>query len=155
MLEGLATNRFLREGSAKADLGAETAVLEHDTQLAALGRLLAQRGWIYVRFLSELAKLFVRIARAVESLHHEALQGDAPPFTPPDAGESVCSSQFPLPTYDNAGTKVTPQPLLSSSVMGPFGLPAGNGPSASVPTSGPFRQSLHIAPRPRGEQGTA
>ncbi|MFM7986363.1 MAG: hypothetical protein ACKPKO_44335, partial [Candidatus Fonsibacter sp.] len=74
----LVTSPYLREGNARADLGAKMTMLEHEPRLAVLGKLLAQRGWVYVRFLSELAKLFVWIARAVEGLHHEALQQDAP-----------------------------------------------------------------------------
>ena len=127
MLEGLATNRFLREGSAKADLGAETALLEHDPQLAALGRLLAQRGWIYVRFLSELAKLFVRIARAVESLHHEALQGDAPP-SPRQMREKAYAQANSrcLPTT-TPGRRSPPNPSCPARVWAPLAFPLGTG----------------------------
>ncbi|MFM7074818.1 MAG: hypothetical protein ACKO3G_01970, partial [Planctomycetaceae bacterium] len=55
VLVGLVTNPGLREGNARADLGANVALTEHEPQLAVLGRLLAQRGSVYVRFLSELA----------------------------------------------------------------------------------------------------
>ena len=49
-------------GNAKVGAVAKSALLEHDQQLAGLGPVLAQRGWLYVRFLTELARLFVRVA---------------------------------------------------------------------------------------------
>ena len=63
--DGRITCAQLYAGNAKVDAVAKRALLEHDQQLAGLGPVLAQRGWLYVRFLTELASLFVRIARAV------------------------------------------------------------------------------------------
>ena len=41
--EGLVTSPFLREGNSEADSGAKRALLEHNPQLNALGKQLAQR----------------------------------------------------------------------------------------------------------------
>ena len=52
-----------RRLNVASDAAATEALLEHGPHLSALGKLLAQSGWLYDGFLSELARLFVRVAR--------------------------------------------------------------------------------------------
>ncbi|MFM7984976.1 MAG: hypothetical protein ACKPKO_37220, partial [Candidatus Fonsibacter sp.] len=54
-LEGRRTNDRLRAGNEMADSAAKGALAVHGPQLAELSRILAQRGWLYIRFLRELA----------------------------------------------------------------------------------------------------
>ena len=154
MLEGLVTNPFLREGHAKADLGAKVALLEHDPQLAALGKLLAQRGWVYVRFLSELARLFVRVARAVETLHQEALQSDAP-LHPTIFGRKRMLKPISVAYLRQCRGEGHPPTPLFQLGYGPLWPSRWERAERFCTHLRAFWQSLHIAPRPRGAQGTA
>ena len=156
MLEGLVTSPFLMEGNAKADSGAKVALLEHDPQLAALGKQLAHRGWIYVRFLSELAKLFVRVARAVEALHQEAIQSDAPPpLHPTILGRKRMLKPISVAYLRQCRDEGRPPTPLFQLGYGPLWPSCWGRAERFCTRLRAFWQSLHIAPRPRGAQGTA
>jgi hypothetical protein len=66
---GLVTTSEFRKHNEVADQAAKAAVLQHPAPLRGFIRVMTGRGKMYIRFLQELAKLFVRIARAVEAAY--------------------------------------------------------------------------------------
>jgi hypothetical protein len=79
LLAGRCTSGHLRAGNERADAAAKGALAAHGPLLAEFSRVLAQRGWLYIRFLRELAQLFIRVAREVQAALEMARQSEAPP----------------------------------------------------------------------------
>ena len=61
LLVGRRTSGRLPAGNELADAATKGALAVHGLQLAELSRVLAQRGWLYIRFLRELSQPFVRM----------------------------------------------------------------------------------------------
>ena len=78
LLAGRNTRGLLRAGNERADAAAKSALVVHGPLLAEFSSVLAQRGWLYIRFLRELAQLFVRVAREVQAALDTARQSEAP-----------------------------------------------------------------------------
>jgi hypothetical protein len=69
---GLVTTSQFRKHNEVADQAAKAAVLQHPAPLRGFIRVMRGRGKMYIRFLQELTKLFIRIARAVEEAYDNA-----------------------------------------------------------------------------------
>ena len=153
--EGRRTNDRLRAGNEKADSAAKGALAVHGPQLAELSRILAQRGWLYIRFLRELAQLFIRVAREVQKALEVARQSEAP--LPP----TILGRKRMLRPV---AVELRRQASWSEGAAGAAPFSLGQGPlwpsrwSQHIVLCGHIRdfwQSLVLRPSPRGEQGTS
>ena len=79
LAEGVVTREPLRQHNDVVDAAAKRATKEHAEEVIALIEVMAPRSRNYLRFLQELAKLFVRVARLVEFKHKEVAQAEGPP----------------------------------------------------------------------------
>jgi len=79
---GLVTTEWLRLHNGKADEAAREATQQHPALLRKFIDVMAGRGKLYIRFLQELTKLYVRVARAVEQAYGTAVGATEAPLPP-------------------------------------------------------------------------
>ena len=78
----LVTTEWLLLHNGKADEVAREAVQHHPALLRKFIDVMAGRGKLYIRFLQELAKLYVRVARAVEHAYSTVVGATEAPLPP-------------------------------------------------------------------------
>jgi ribonuclease HI len=142
-------------GNERADGAAKCALVVHGPLLADFSRILAQRGWLYIRFLRELAQLFVRVAREVQAALEQARQSEAP-LHPNIFGRKRMLKPVPVELRRHAlGDDGAAGDILFSLGQGPLWPSRWAQHEAFCGHLRDFWQSLLLRPRPRGQQGTA
>ena len=155
LLVGRCTNGHLRAGNERADGAAKCALAVHGPLLADFSRILAQRGWLYIRFLRELARLFVRVAREVQAALVQATQSEAP-LHPTIFGRKRMLRPVAVELRRHTlGDDGAAGDILFSLGQGPLWPSRWAQHEAFCGHLRDFWQSLPLRPRPRGQQGTA
>ena len=148
---GYITTSRLREHNGLADKAAQEAVLQHPIMLRQFIDVQAKRGRLYIRFLQELAKLFVSIAKAVEEAYDKTVGGEA---TPPASifGKRRMARVEPVTLALRAPAGGEGQALQLA--YGPLPFSSWQGHESFIANLRGFWAALTFRPRARGVQGT-